>query len=180
MWNSDSKGHEAKYRPIYSPRTAYLQIRKSDQDLLADMTLNFDKFTINLLKREFEVQGGEMTLIQFISIVHQHLKAWQTELPNREVRLVRCLSILFKEIDINGNGLLDWEEFTNYIIEKATVLKNLKTKSDEVKSYTRVALKHKVKVESPISKCIFIEGLNRVAMFQEGTNVVNFLNPQNG
>lgn len=41
---------------------------------------------------------------------------------------------------------MDWEEFTNYIIEKATVLKNLKTKSDEVKSYTRTNVKPKEKI----------------------------------
>lgn len=51
MWNPDGKLPEIKYRPIYSPRTAYNQIRVSDEDLLADMTLNFDRFTINLLKR---------------------------------------------------------------------------------------------------------------------------------
>jgi Ca2+-binding EF-hand superfamily protein len=43
---------------------------------------------------------------------------------------VRYLTYLFNEIDINGNGDMEWEEFTNYIIEKATVLKNLKSKND--------------------------------------------------
>jgi Ca2+-binding EF-hand superfamily protein len=42
--------------------------------------------------------------------------------------LIRSLTNLFQEIDLNGNGVLEWEEFTNYIIEKATVLNNIKTK----------------------------------------------------
>jgi membrane-associated HD superfamily phosphohydrolase len=29
---------------------------------------------------------------------------------------VRYLTYLFNEIDINGNGDMEWEEFTNYII----------------------------------------------------------------
>ena len=43
---------------------------------------------------------------------------------------MRYLTFLFNEIDINGNGDMEWDELTNYIIEKATVLKNLKSKAD--------------------------------------------------
>ena len=115
---------------IYSPRSSYKRIKEQDEKMIADMTLNFDKLTINLLREEFERRGNTLTLPEFISITKKHLKFWQVELPNREPRLVRYLSHLFNEIDINGNGDMEWEEFTNYIIEKATVLKNLKSKND--------------------------------------------------
>lgn len=39
--------------PIYSPRTSYKKIKSTDEKMIADMTLNFDKLTINLLKQEF-------------------------------------------------------------------------------------------------------------------------------
>lgn len=78
-----------------------------------------------------------MKLPEFVCVVKEHLKEWQPEIENKEVRVVRCLERLFREIDVNGNGELEWEEFTNYVIEKATVLKNLKTKNDEVKNYTK-------------------------------------------
>jgi len=60
----------------------------------------------------------------------KHLKFWQVDMHNRDVSLVRYLTYLFHEIDINGNGDMEWDEFTNYVIEKATVLKNLKSKAD--------------------------------------------------
>ena len=44
------------------------------------------------------------------------------------MKLIRCLINLFEEIDLNGNDILEWDEFTNFIIEKATVLNNVKTK----------------------------------------------------
>jgi hypothetical protein len=50
------------------------------------------------------------------------------DITNRDIKLIRSLANLFEEIDLNGNGILEWEEFTNYIIEKATVLNNIKTK----------------------------------------------------
>ena len=82
-----------------------------------------------------------MTISEFILVVKEHLLSWQTDIPNREIKLVRCLKNLFEEIDLNGNGILEWDEFTNYIIEKATVLNNIKTKSDEIKFYTKSMVK---------------------------------------
>lgn len=43
--------------PLYSPRTTYKQILQNDENLLADLTLNFDPFTINVLKNEFYIRG---------------------------------------------------------------------------------------------------------------------------
>lgn len=36
--------------PIYSPRTTYSQIKANDDKMISDMTLNFDKTTIGLLR----------------------------------------------------------------------------------------------------------------------------------
>ena len=36
--------------PLYSPRTSYKRIKEHDERMIADMTLNFDKLTINMLK----------------------------------------------------------------------------------------------------------------------------------
>ena len=65
----------------------------------------------------------------------------QIDIPNREIKLIRCLCNLFEEIDLNGNGVLDWQEFQNYVIEKATVLNNIKSKTDELKSLTKSLVK---------------------------------------
>ena len=71
-----------------------------------------------------------MNLEEFIIIAKRHLKFWKVDAPNRDISLIRYLTYLFNEIDINGNGDMEWEEFTNSVIEKATVLKNLKSKAD--------------------------------------------------
>jgi hypothetical protein len=63
-------------------------------------------------------------------LAKKHLKFWQPDLPDREKCLIRFITQLFNEIDINGNGNMEWKEFTNFIVEKAMVLKNLKSKSE--------------------------------------------------
>lgn len=166
--------------PLYSPRTTYKTVIESDERLLSDISLNFDKYIIGIMKKEFAVRNWEIRLQEFINIVRQHLVAWQTDLPNREYRLVRCLTSLFDEIDINGNGILEWDEFTNYIIEKATILKNLRVKNEEIKSYTRVPVKLGSKPDSPIVKVEYIADLNRLAFFEEGSHIVQFMDPDTG
>jgi len=37
--------------PIHSPRTSYKQIKSTDSKMISDITLNFDKQTIQLLKQ---------------------------------------------------------------------------------------------------------------------------------
>ena len=75
------------------------------------------------------------------------------------------LTHLFMKIDANSDGSVDWDEFTNYIIEKASVLNNVKHKTDEIKKYThrRVSLKD---ISKPIWKVIYIPDHNLIAYVQ--------------
>ena len=52
-----------------------------------------------------------MNLTEFILIVKEHLLSWQVDISNREVKLIRCLIMLFEEIDLNGNGYIFKLEF---------------------------------------------------------------------
>lgn len=108
------------------------------------------------------------------------------DIPNREQKLIRCLTNLFEEIDLNGNNLLEWNEFTNYIIEKATVLNNIKSKSEEIKQYTKSHIrpvdqnKSHHKFNNLITKIIYLPNIERLAMFEEGSSEVIFMNPDTG
>jgi hypothetical protein len=138
--------------------------------LLADLTLNFDPFTINVLKNEFFVRDWEMKITEFILVVKEHLLSWQVDISNRDIKLIRSLANLFEEIDLNGNGVLEWEEFTNYIIEKATVLNNIKTKQDEIKMYTKSSVRPDRKFQQIISKVIYIPEIDRIAFYEDGSD----------
>ena len=97
--------------------------------------------------------------------------------------------------------ILEWDEFTNFIIEKATVLNNIKTKQDEIKSYntlsttklqfkiTSVLKSDEVKSESAsiqpkffnaINKVLYIPDIDLVAFYQEGSDKIYFMNHESG
>ena len=54
--------------------------------------------------------------------------------PTDQVVLVRNLIELFNEIDVNGDGDLEWVEFTNHIIDLGMVKKD-RVFVDTIKDY---------------------------------------------
>lgn len=121
-----------------------------------------------------------MNMTDFIMIIKDHLIHWQLDIPNREKKLIRCLSLLFYDIDLNGNGNMEWDEFTNYIIEKAAVLNTMKSKNEEIKSYNNSNIKVNMKFTHPIAKCIYISIIDKIAFFEEGSDIIYFADPSNG
>ena len=75
---------------------------------------------------------------------------------------------------------MQWQQFTNYIIEKATVLKNLKSKNDEIKSYIKSQVTPKVKIDTLVNKLEYISDMDKIAYYQEASNVIYFMNAENG
>ena len=69
----------------------------------------FEKFK----KKQKEVEEG-FTLIEFVELMKSVVPYNH---PNEECDLVLGLCNLFKEIDINGNGGMEWDEFTGFLVE---------------------------------------------------------------
>lgn len=120
--------------------------------------MNFDPFTISMLKNEFtRMPDGMMEKSTFVCTLKDHLSQWRPDIENRSQQIVKCLGQLFDEIDINGNEKLEWEEFTAYIIEKAQVLNDQKkSKIDAIKNYANSGIVSDPPF-SPIENLLFIE-----------------------
>lgn len=125
------------------------------------------------------VNNNELSLEYFISLLKKSLKEWQPDLPNRDMKMTKCIHDLYKELDAGRNsGKIYWEKLTNYVINKVTQLKT--TKFDEIRQYTRVNFKMKDKWMSHLHKVIYVEELDRLAFFEEGGNKVYFINHDTG
>ena len=88
------------------------------------------KFTIDYIMRTFDVEKLRLLrarflekqkecedgyeLIEFVGLMKNVIPY---EHPSEEYDLVHGLCNLFSEIDINGNGGLEWDEFTGFLIE---------------------------------------------------------------
>lgn len=72
---------------------------------------------------------------------------------------------------------MEWDEFTNYIIDKAAVLNTMKNKNEEIKSYNSTSVKFNLKLNNPIAKCIYIPSIDKIAFFEEGSDTIHFADP---
>ena len=168
---------------LYSPRTNYAKELEREQELFNDLTLNFDPITIKIIKKHFKERLGSLKKIEFVTILKNHLLSWHPELPDREVHLVKLLSRLFSEIDLNDNGDLEWAEFTNYIIHNSNGI-NKQSNTNNPAYRLRFYYPTKIKLDtddtkSQISLAYYIEKYNILAVVQDGRSQIFFYNCKN-
>jgi hypothetical protein len=182
--NETEKDKDYKnFELLYSPRTNYARELEYEQQLFNDLTLNFDPITIKIIKKHFKERLGSLKKIEFVTILKNHLLSWHPELPDREVHLVKLLSRLFSEIDLNDNGDLEWAEFTNYIIHNSNGI-NKQSNNNNPAYRLRFYYPTKIKLDlddakSQISMAYYIEKYNILAIVQDGRSQVNFYNCKN-
>ena len=83
---------------------------KDDEDIMS--YLNYRK--LEEIKKDFNRSEADgLSLEQFLKVMLNHLGAEYTD----KTKLVKELIELFRQIDVNNDGTLEWEEFTNHIIE---------------------------------------------------------------
>jgi hypothetical protein len=75
---------------------------------------------LNFLKREFEDKNGKLTKVQFITCLKSHLLQWRPQDGDRTSKISKYLSMIFDDIDLTEKNIVNWEEFSNYLISKAS------------------------------------------------------------
>lgn len=164
-----------------SLRVRYSKRLEEEENLLTNLTMNFDPFTISILKKEFEARDGEIDMEEFILILKHHLHHWKSNLANRNRTMVKILSQLFKDIDINGNGQLDWDEFTNYIIEKAVINgSEKKNKVDAIKTYSHSKSSPSFVSDSNIEHLINMDSIGKFGVVEDYSNTVRIFSSETG
>ena len=69
------------------------------------------------------VFSSKKSLEQFLKIMLHHSDMKDEE---RQVEYVEALIDAFKQIDVNGDASLEWDEFSNYIVETGTYYTNVR------------------------------------------------------
>ena len=180
-------GNLEKYSLIYSPRTTKSNYLEIEENLFNDLVIGFDPYSIQILKRHFKEQLGELTKETFISILKRHLLTWHPNIKNREKILIKLLSRLFDEIDLNSNGNMEWDEFTNYIIH-SSIKENVGNSLYKLKFYnlSKQTINHniysnkfnilniKAGINEIVSYCFYIEKLNIIGLIHDENHKILF------
>ena len=180
-----------KYRLIYSPRTSMSNMREREEKLFTDLGVGFEPGTIEIMKKHLKERLGVIDKITFISIIKRHLDKWHPELANREEILIKLLSKLFDQIDLNSNGDLEWSEFMNYIVENS-FKRNFQKASNTLQHYAICRYNFTVmssgeredfeknnllaNFNQPISYCFYIQKYKLLGVVHENKSSIIFYN----
>ncbi len=160
---------------IYIHQEQHIQKKKILEDkLFQELSMGFDPITIKIIKSHFKERLGALTKYEFISICKNHLLSWHPELPDRKNVLIKLLDRLFNEIDLNDNAQMEWDEFTNYIINNYN-----SSGSNDIAYSLRNYAKSKYNIDisdfnDVITHAFYIEKFNLIGLVQDGRSVIQF------
>jgi WD40 repeat protein len=111
-----------------SPRTAYSKLRNAREQATFNLMMRMDPSALAKIRQEFYSRNDEVSLTDFIYIMYRHLIELAEpdsviSQKHQDTRsFVSDMNELFKEVDVNGDGMMEWEEFTKFTVEKASLL----------------------------------------------------------
>ena len=163
-----------KFELIYSPRTSFIKEKLEEDKLYNDLGVSFDPVAIKIIKSYFKERLGELNELEFIKVVKNNLHSWHPELPNRIYLLSKLLIKLCDDVDLNNNKRLEWDEFTNYIMNSgANIFQN--KLNYQLKYYAPA--KNTIEqndFSELITHAFYIEKLNLIGIVVEGKSQITF------
>ena len=182
------------YKLIYSPRTTYNTQKILEKRLYHDLLQSFDPFTLKILRRHFKEHLGSITKDLFICILKRHLLSWNPNIKNRQKIFIKLLSQLFDEIDLDSDDIINWNEFSNFLVYIGN-----SRKSENSFYHLRQYFKSKTNfdhAEKPdfdddkirymninnndnVSSCFYIAKYRFLGLIHEGKNKIIFFNTEN-
>mmetsp|Transcript_32203 Transcript_32203/g.102435 ORF Transcript_32203/g.102435 Transcript_32203/m.102435 type:complete len:1151 (-) Transcript_32203:159-3611(-) len=143
---------------------------ESDKIFISEIMMLLNTDRMSTLKAEFELKGDEgLTLAEFVSVMKQALDiAANAKDFASEDQLIVNLCELFAQIDVNGDGTMEWEEFTSFILESN--MASYGNEPDTVHDYifsSTVKLADVGRSGAVISKAYYFPENDRVAIVED-------------
>jgi WD40 repeat protein len=109
----------------------YSNLRNEREKATFSMMMRMNPAALTAIRKEWFCREDSVVLDEFIYIIQKHLMP-----RNKNVSDIEHYSFtsteqrefgsnmfeLFKDIDVNGDGDLEWQEFTSFTVEKANIL----------------------------------------------------------
>lgn len=123
------------------------------------------------LKCDFDRAGRGLSLQEFVSVMLDHV-GWE---PENVVSFVEDLMELFAQVDVNGDGTMEWEEFTSAIIEGG-----MGTSSDEIE-WRDMQYEENTRfvdiVNRPPKRITYLPEFRRLLLYENSRPVVELIDP---
>ena len=187
-----------------TPRMRFSQKKVWSNQIIISMMMHLDAGRIASIKREFSIRGGEIDIKDFVCIMKDHLPEFTRDEDDArpaaaaaaaaagpdqqqpagglrrppkvsEGDLIWNLCELFNEIDVNGDQMMEWDEFTGYIVEKAFVFQD-SSELCGITDYSPVmhdAAARNTRHNNPIEQLKYVPELDSLVVLEQHNNVVH-------
>mmetsp|Transcript_21365 Transcript_21365/g.33046 ORF Transcript_21365/g.33046 Transcript_21365/m.33046 type:complete len:110 (+) Transcript_21365:214-543(+) len=96
-----------------------------------------------------------------------------------KVGLVKNLIELFRQIDVNNDETLEWDEFTGHIIELGMVRKD-RTFIDAIKNYYTSDIRDDEKHDTEVENMFYIDKLKHLLVMERDSKRFKVYNSRSG
>ncbi|RLN81302.1 hypothetical protein BBJ28_00015347 [Nothophytophthora sp. Chile5] len=133
---------------------------------------------LSLLKLDFDRVGRGLSLREFVSVMLERV-SWE---PESVVSFVEDLVELFAQVDVNGDGTMEWEEFTSAIIEGGMGSSSSGGGDDAIGEWRDLQYEEHPRfvdtaVNRPPKKLEYLPEFRRLLLLESSRPVVELLDP---
>ena len=150
-------------------------MEESDDSKKINLMAYINKDKVNLINESFNKLHDSLTLDQFIQVM-LHFSEIKTE--EEKIKFVENLIESFNIIDVNGNGYILWDEFSNFIVDSGVSIGRANF-VDAIRNYHMCkTAKDKQKHDNDISKLYFLEPVKQLLVIENESKkilVYNYL-----
>ena len=143
--------------------------------------MKLDTSQLNILRDEFDLRQGGLSMEEFISVMSKSLPRASAERLSDET--VGSLRELFLQVDVNGDGTMEWDEFTGFCIDQgiaATAGHSSSAVPDQLYS-ERTKWEDKTRTfASAVTRVDWIPELEKVFVSESACTSVKVFDPDRG
>ena len=140
-----------------TPRTRHSVAKKNAEQLTLQLLTHLERHKIDGMRSRFQEHDLRVSMLDFVRIMRDALPNYIVRKPGEQGKkksaaelaglrilddeedLLRNLLELYREIDVNGDGDVEWEEFIRFIVDKAQVFKEM-DRLDTIPNYEHILL----------------------------------------
>ena len=150
-------------------------MEENDETKKINLMAYINKDKVNLINESFNKLNDSLTLDQFIQVMLHYSDIKKEE---EKIKYVENLIEAFNIIDVNGNGYILWDEFSNFIVDTGASIRKANL-VDAIRNYHICkTARDKQKHDNDISKLYFFEPVKQLLVIENESKkilVYNYL-----
>jgi hypothetical protein len=131
-------------------------------DTQNDILSLLDHRVLGKIKRDFQRHKHALSLEEFVDVMTMYLPVKTIG----EVKLAVNLCKFFSDVDVNGDGSMEWEEFTSFIIDKGMNLVD-SSSAESIEEYQKSPLVDKTPHASKIESMYYVADRDHLIVMEK-------------